>query len=114
MIERGAAAGDDAFFDRRAGGRQSVLDAVLLFFQFGLGGRADLDDGDAAGQLGQPLLQLLFVVVAVRLLDLRLDLGDAALDGSGSALAFDDGGLVLGDGDALGRAEDRSRPRSPA
>ena len=45
---------------------QSVLEAVLLLFQLGLGGRADLDDRDAAGQLGQPLLQLLAVVVTSR------------------------------------------------
>ena len=45
-----------------------------------LGGAADLDDRHAAGQLGQPLLQLLAVVVGGRLLDLRLELRDAALD----------------------------------
>ena len=44
--------------------RERVLDAVLLLLQLDLGGRADLDDGDAAGQLGQPLLQLLAVEVA--------------------------------------------------
>jgi hypothetical protein len=50
--------------DGRAGGAQGVLDAVLLFLQLGLGGSADADDGDAAGQLGQALLQLLAVIVA--------------------------------------------------
>src|SRR5581483_4846987 len=33
-----ATAGDDAFFHGRAGGRQRVLDAMLLFFQLHLGG----------------------------------------------------------------------------
>ena len=63
-MKRDAAAGDDALFDRRAGGRERVLDAVLLLLQLDLGRRADLDDRHAAGQLGQPLLQLLAVVVA--------------------------------------------------
>ena len=63
--QRHAAAGDDALLDRRAGRAQGVLDAVLLLLQLGLGRGADLDDGHAAGQLGQPLLQLLAVVVEV-------------------------------------------------
>jgi len=35
---------------------------------------------NAAGELCQPFLQLLAIVVGGGLLDLRLDLGDAALD----------------------------------
>ncbi len=81
LDEGRAAAGDDAFFDRRTGGRQRIFDAMLLLFQLSLGGRADLDDGDAAGELGEPLLQLLFVVVGVGLVNLGLDLRDAALNG---------------------------------
>ena len=77
-----AAARDDAFLNRGAGGGQSILDAVLLLLELDLGGSADLDDGDAAGQLGQALLQLLFVVVGGGLFDLGLDLLDAALDGA--------------------------------
>ena len=69
--QRDAAAGDDAFLDGRAGRGEGVLEAVLLLFQLGLGRRADLDDGHAAGELGQPLLQLLAVVVGVGVLDLR-------------------------------------------
>jgi hypothetical protein len=56
LQESGAAAGDDALLDRRAGGRQSVFDAVLLLLELDLGGRADLDDGNAASQLGKALL----------------------------------------------------------
>ena len=64
-LEQGhAAAGDQALLDRCAGGRERVLDAVLLLLELDLGGRADLDDGDAAGELGQALLELLAVVVA--------------------------------------------------
>ena len=73
-----------------------VLDAVLLLLELRLGGRADLDDGDAAGQLGQALLELLPVVVGVGLLDLPLDELDAALDGLLVAVALDDGRLFLG------------------
>ena len=60
--------------------RKGVLVAVLLLLELGLGGGADLDDGDAAGELGEALLELLLVVVAVGLLDLALDLLDAAQD----------------------------------
>jgi hypothetical protein len=38
---------------------------VLLLLELGLGRRADLDHRHAAGQLGQPLLQLLAVEVDV-------------------------------------------------
>ena len=78
--QRDAAAGDDAFLDGRLGRVHRVLDARLLLLHLGLGGRADLDDGDAADQLREPLLQLLAVVVGGGLLDLRADLLDAALD----------------------------------
>src|SRR5581483_9853509 len=44
--ERDAAAGDLALLERRAGGLERVLDAVLLLLHLGLGRRADLDDGD--------------------------------------------------------------------
>ena len=69
--QRHAAARHDALFDRRLGRVHRVLDARLLFLHLGLGGRPDLDDRDAADQLGEPLLQLLAVVVGGRVLDLR-------------------------------------------
>jgi hypothetical protein len=58
--------GDDAFLDRGAGGVQRVVDAGLLLLHLDLGRGADLDDGHAAGQLRQALLQLLAVVVGGR------------------------------------------------
>ena len=103
--QRDAAARDDALFDRRLGRVHRVLDARLLFLHLGLGGRTDLDDGDAADQLRQPLLQLLAVVVRGGLLDLRPDLLDATLDGLAFAAALDDRRVVLGDVDPLGLAE---------
>ena len=80
-LEQGhAAAGDEALLDGRAGRRERVLDAVLLLLELDLGRGADLDDGDATGQLRQPLLELLLVVVRGRVLDLGLDLAHPALD----------------------------------
>ena len=93
--ERHAAARHDAFLDRGAGGVERVLDAVLLLLDLDLGGAADADHRDAAGELGQPLLQLLAVVVGGGLLDLRLDLVDARLDVLLLAGAVDDRGLLL-------------------
>ena len=84
--QRHAAAGHDAFLDRSAGRAQRVLDAVLLFLQLDLGRRAHADDGHAAGQLGQPLLQLLPVIVAGAAVDLDPDLLDAAHDRLSSPL----------------------------
>ena len=79
-MQGGAATGDHTLLDRRPGRRDGVLDAVLLLLELDLGGRADLDDGDAAGQLGEALLELLAVPVRVGVLDLGLDLVDPALD----------------------------------
>ena len=80
LQQRDAAAGHDALLERRAGGLQRVLDAVLLLLHLRLGGRADLDHGDAAGELGQALLELLAVEVRVGVLDFGFDLVDAAFD----------------------------------
>ena len=78
--QRDAAAGDDALFDSRAGCVHRVLDAGLLLLHLGFGSCTDLDDGNAADQLGETLLELLAVVVGGGLLDLRADLLDAAFD----------------------------------
>src|SRR3546814_9467807 len=68
-----------------------------------------LEDGDTTGQLGEALLELLAVVVRVGVLDLVLDLLDAALDVGVVAGTLDDGGLVLGDDDLGGPAEQVDR-----
>src|SRR6185437_6870920 len=105
-VEEGdAAAGDDAFLDLRLGRMHRVVDAVLALLDLDLGGPANADDGDAAGQLGETLLQLLLVVVRGRLLDLRLELRDAALDVLLLAGAADDGGVFLVDAHFLAGAE---------
>src|SRR5262249_35653707 len=67
--QRDAAAGHDALLDRGAGGVMRVLDARLELLHLGLGRRSNSDDGDAAGELRQALLQLLPIVVRGGLLD---------------------------------------------
>ena len=61
--ENGPAARDDAFFHSCASRRECIFDAGLLLLQLDLGGRANLDDRYAAGELGEPLLELLAVKV---------------------------------------------------
>src|SRR6185369_7263013 len=100
-----AAAGDDAFFDRRTSGVQRVFDTSLLFLHFGLGRRADFDYRNAAGQFRQPLLQLLAIVVGSGLFDLSAQLLDPAFDGLLCAAAIDEGGVVLVHRHALGPAQ---------
>ena len=74
LDERDATTGDDALFDGGLRVANGVLDAVLALLELDLGRRARLDDGDAAGELGEALLELLAVVVAVGVLDLATDL----------------------------------------
>src|SRR5438876_3151144 len=103
--QRDTAAWDDALLDRRTRGVQRIFDASFLLFHLGLGRSADVDDCNAACEFRQALLQFLFVVIAGRLLNLTTDLCDAALDIGFFAFAFDNGGVLLVDGDALGPAE---------
>src|SRR5436190_10037522 len=107
--ERDTTTGDDALLHRSLGVGDGVLDAVLLLLELDLGRGADLEDRNTAGQLGQALLQLLAVVVAVRLLDLGLDLVDPAGDLVAVARTLDDRRLVLGDDDLAGLAEQVER-----
>src|SRR5690606_15781466 len=102
---RDATTGDDALLDRGLRVADGVLDAVLALLELDLGGRTRLDDGDAAGELGEALLELLAVVVRVGVLDLGADLRDATGDLLGVAGTLDDRGLVLGDDDLARTAE---------
>ena len=100
-----AAAGNDTLFNRSARGVESVVDAVLLLLHRGLGGSADLDERDTAGELGEALLELLAVIVGGSLFDLLLDELDAGLDVGALAETLDDRRVVLVDDDLLGAAE---------
>src|SRR5699024_2375883 len=106
LDEGDATTGDDALLLGGLGVADRVLDAVLALLELHLGGRTRLEDGDAAGELGEALLELLAVVVRVGVLDLGADLGDPALDLVGVAGALDDGRLVLGDDDLAGLAQE--------
>src|SRR5262249_48825976 len=94
-------------FPGRAGGVERVLGPILLLLPLDLGGAADADHRNAAREFGEPLLQLLTVVVRGGLLDLLLDLTDAGLDVLLLAGAVDDGRLLLLDDHLLGAAEHR-------
>src|SRR6218665_1653512 len=106
-----ATAGDHTLLDGRAGRVEGVLHASLLLFHLGLGRGAHVDYGHAAHELGQPLLELLAIVVARGLLDLGADLLHARLDVLLLTRTVDDGGVVLVDGDALGAAQVRQLER---
>src|SRR5699024_9794386 len=105
LQQRDAATGDDALVHSSLGVAHGILDAVLALLELDLGGGTGLDDGHAAGQLRQALLELLAVVVRVGVLDLGADLGHATGDALGVAGALDDGGLVLGHDDLAGLAQ---------
>ena len=51
-----------------------IFDAGLLFFHLGFGCSADLNDCNAAGELGEPFLEFLLVIIGGGLFDLGLDL----------------------------------------
>src|SRR5450759_2686301 len=100
-----AAAWHDTFLNRRTGRMHRVINAILALLDFDFGRAADADHRDAAGELGQTLLQLLAVVVRGGLLDLRLDLADPGFDVLLLAGAADDRGVFLVDHDLAGAAE---------
>src|SRR5690606_8961970 len=93
--ERDAAAGDDALLNGRARGVQRIVDAVLALLDLDFGRAADADDGDAARQLGEALLELLAVVVGGGVLDLLAQLRHAPGYRVLLAGAVDDGGGLL-------------------
>ena len=103
--QRNAAARQDTFLDRGAGRVHGVIDTVLALLHLNLCRATDADHSDAAGELGQSLLQLLPVVVRGSFLDLRLDLGNTRLDVGLLARATDDRGVFFVDHHLLGAPE---------
>ena len=99
------AAGDDTFFDSRAGCGESVFDAMFLFFELGFGGCANTDDGNTAGEFRQTFLEFLAVIIAGGVVDLNADLFDTTLDGVGVAFAAHDRCVVFVDRDLFGTAK---------
>ncbi len=78
---------------------------MLDLLELGLGSSADLEHRNAAGKLGEALLELLAVEVRGGVLHLALDLSDTGVDGLLGASATDDDSVVLGDGDGLSGTE---------
>src|SRR3954470_18681416 len=103
--QRNAAARDHAFFNGGTPRVQRVFDAGLLLFHFDLGGSANLDHGNTAGELRNALLQLFLVVVGGRFGRLLADRLHTRLDVGALAGAADDGGVFLLDDDLLGVTE---------
>src|SRR6187431_3302728 len=103
--QRDAAARDHAFFNGGTGRVQRVFDAGLLLFHFDLGGSANLDHGNATGELGNTLLELLLVVVRSGFFSLLTDRLDARLDVGRLAGAVDDRAVLFLHDNFLGFAE---------
>src|SRR4029077_16923599 len=82
-----------------------VFDTSLLLLHFRLGRSAHLDHSYATDQFRQPLLQFLAVVVTGGFINLTANFLYATFDVRMLAFTFDDGGIVLVDGDLLGLAE---------
>src|SRR5208282_6089731 len=103
--QRDAAAGHDSLLDRGPERMNGIINARLFFLQFDFGRRANLDHGDAAGELGQPLLQFLAVVVGGGFFDLAADQFDSSLYFGFLAGAANYGRIVLVDQNFLALAE---------
>ena len=93
--QRDTTASYHAFFDSRTGCVQGIFNAGLLLFHLDLGGSANLDNRNTAGQLGYALLQFLAIVIGRSVFDLDADLADTGLDGIVVTGTIDDGGVVL-------------------
>src|SRR5205823_8905122 len=103
--QRDTAAWDDAFLNGRSRGVQRIFDPRFLLFHLGLSRSTDVDDCNTAREFRQALLQFLAIVIAGRLFNLTTNLCDAALDIGLFAFAFDNGGVLLVDSNALGFTE---------
>src|SRR5205085_7855933 len=102
--ESHTATGDDAFFHRGASSMQRVFHAGLFLLHLRLSRGADVDDGHAASQLRQTLLELLAIVIRSRLFDLTTDLVHAALDVGLFTVTLNNRGVLLVNRDPLGAA----------
>ena len=80
---------------KAAGGRKRVLYSQLLFLHLNFGCRAYVYHGYAARKFGKAFLKFFFVVVGSGFGNLRLNRGNARLDGLLVAHTVDDGGVVF-------------------
>ena len=100
-----SAAGHDALINRGPRGCQGVIDQVLAFLHRRLGGGSDVDLSHSAGELRQPLLQLLDVVLALGHLDLLPNLLGPPVDLGFLAGSLDHRGVLSVDDDLADGAE---------
>ena len=84
---------------------QGVVHTGLLFLHFRFRSGTHVDDGHAAGQLGQAFLEFFAVVVGRGVLDLAANLGNAGFNIGRFAGTFHDNGFIFGNNHALGLAE---------
>src|SRR5271169_106881 len=103
--QRYTAPWQNAFVDCRAGRMHGIVYTIFALPDFDLSCAADADYGDAAGKLGESLLQLLEIVVGGGLPNLRLDLTNAGLDSSLRTGPLDNDCIFLLDHHLLGAAE---------
>ena len=92
-----ATAGNNPFRQSRRSRALGIIQQVLAFLHFGFGCRAHTDLSHATSQLGQPLLQLLAVVITLHRFDFTADLGDPSFDVILLAGSSDHHGLIRGD-----------------
>ena len=78
---------------------------MLEFLKLDFGRGTDLEHGNAAGELGQPLFELFAIVVRVGVLDLAANLGDAGVQFLLGASAADDSGVIFSDNHPFGPTE---------
>lgn len=98
--------GQDTLLDGGAGGVQGIDISVLLLTDLNLRGATDLDDGDTTRELGQTLLELLLLVLrGGGVSNDTSDLLAALSNGILAAIAVEEDGVILGDGDGTGGTE---------
>ncbi|KAF5137547.1 hypothetical protein E5D57_001325 [Metarhizium anisopliae] len=98
--------GQDTLLDGSTGGVEGIDKSILLLADLDLGGATNLDDSDAARELGKTLLELLLLVLGGGgVSGDTADLLAALRDGVLGTLAVEDDGVLLGDGDGAGGAE---------
>lgn len=105
--EGDTASWEDTLFDSSAGSVERVVVPVLLLADFNLARAADADDGDTAREFGETLLELGLVVLrGSGVVDERTDLFAAGGDVVLRTAAVEDDGVLFGDGDGAGLAEE--------
>ena len=105
MQQSNTAACDHTFLNGCTGSVHGVFDTSLLFLHGNLGSSTDLDDGYAAGKLGNTLLKLLTIVVGGGFLNLLTDLSHTISNCTLVTGTLNDGGVILGDHDLLSLTE---------